>query len=238
MKLVPKNPVLRLVIVGICLSCVGCVSIVSGLAGWNYYNHSSAFIPEDGLVGIDAGSAKIIFTLYFYAFGVDTLGSTAVRIYKGKTSDGQYAVRAFITEDAYNVKAPTFYLGPLKRQLGDAPLLTMMLETKNVRFIIGYAEESITGTPEIVRFEGGLKGRSAYRAKLSYIDSEHAFYIPIYMNEYDEWLYIRSIQIDTVETSRERGNTLLRNFAWDKDFDPHIEIQQLFVKVYLPANSK
>lgn len=240
MKLMPKNPLSRLVMVGICLFCVGCVSVISGLVGWDYYNHSSAFIPEEGLVGIDASSAKIIHTLYFYAFGGnDALGSTAVRIYRGKTPDGQSTVRAFITENPDNPKAPTVYLGPLKRQLGDAPLLTTMLETKNVRFVIGYADGTITGTPQLVWFEGGKKGRSEYKNKTSYIDKERIFYIVIYAYEFNEWEYMRSITIDTVETGRERDRkNTLGGYVWDKDFDPHIEIQQLFIKVSLPANSK
>lgn len=240
MKLLPKNPMARLLMTFACLLGCGCVSIVAGLAGWNYYAHSSAFIPAESLEGMDASSARIIHTLYFYAFGVDTLGTTAVRIYKGKTLNGQYTVRAFITEDTGNPKAPTTYLGPLTRQLGDAPLLTMMLEAKNVRFIIGYADETITGTPELIWFDGGIEGRRDYQKKGSYIDKERTFYILAYAYEYDEWLYIRSIRIHTVETSREadRKKTLDYLYAWEKKFDPHIEIQSMFIKVSLPPKSK
>lgn len=196
--------------------------------------------PDEALVGMRFRSARHIDS---YPFTVVPGGPpwASVQVFEGTLHDGSRQLRAYVTFD----DRPPQYLGPLTRQLDDAPMQTILVRAGNDRVIMGRVDESVSWPydPNILLVSSKINPLSKRLDILQGQTLKHSFSIGIHADETERWSTITKMYIwsaGSINRSAERDrNRDDSHDSFDKDldsdwvrqFNPPLDIEHLFIPV-------
>ncbi len=196
--------------------------------------------PDVALVGVRYRSAWYIDS-YSFEPGPGVPADAALNVFEATLHDGTQQQRAYVTFK----DRPPQYLGPLTRQLGDAPLQTIFVRAGNDRVIMGWIDKSVSGhyDPNISFVASKINPRSNRLDRLPGQGLKQSFRVAIHEDEAERWrtltkIYIWSEASIERSTPQERPNSnSYRSFDedvdsdWVRHYNPPFDIEHLYIRV-------
>jgi hypothetical protein len=176
-------------------------------------------IPQVALQGVDAHSTHVLWAQDLSKPLHDVPEETVLGIFEAARPDGRCERRVFLNRRGQ----PAVYLGPLTRQLDDAPVDTLFVQVGSLPLILGYIHPDVfsAGGNVILRTESGVEengaaGGGALRRMVGY----HGFILAVFERK-EDWNTISGLKL--------RGSA--GSFTWKGTFEPPIDTRPLWIRV-------
>ncbi len=195
--------------------------------------------PDVAMGGIRYRSARH-FRSHVFKAGPSVPAGAALEVFEAKLQDGTQQYRAYVTFD----DRPPQYLGPLKHQLGDAPVQTIFVRSGNQRVIIGAFDETIrTDRPYITFVASQVNPITKELYALDGHGVKRSFSFDIGGKRAEQWQAFSKVYIwsqASMDKAWERAKANgVKNTGLDEDldsdwverFDPPLDIESLFIPI-------
>lgn len=195
--------------------------------------------PDVALGGVRYRSARHV-DGYSFGEGAGIPAGTVVKVFEATLQDGTREQRAYATFD----DRPPQYLGPLKHQLGNAPVQTIFVRAGTERAIMGTFDETILAhRPYITFVSSRINPRNNQLASLPGQEIKRSFTLAIHADEAERWPSLTKVYIWS-QTSmgkaweRAKANGVKKSdfdedldSDWVERFDPPLDIESLFIPI-------
>ncbi len=195
--------------------------------------------PDVAMVGVRYRGARHVIG-YPFSKGPGVPMGVTVEVFEATLHDGTREMRAYVTYD----DRPPQYLGPLKHQLGDAPVQTIFVRAGNERVVMGTFDDTIRpNRPYITFVSSQINPRNNQLASLPGQEVKRSFSISIHEDEAERWPSLTKVYISSqtsMDKAWERAKANGVRYTdidedldsdWVERFDPPLDIESLFIPV-------